>query len=133
MKSRKIVLNVIIGFLCLVFVISLGAFVSQIADYNRSYHSDESSFLYAMQEQDYVRMVEMMYRNLAADVESNETFEECYAVARYYEAATYYKAYIEAGNRELAEEKEDIMEEQVLLMGDLSYAAKDIDEKLEIP
>lgn len=132
MKIKNIILNIIIAFLCLVFVISSGILVSEVVGYHRNYYPDENSFLYAVQEQDYVRMVDMMHRNLAADVKSNETFEECYAVARYYEAATYFKAYKEAGNDKAAQEKAKIMEEQVLLMGDLTYAAAEIDAKLGI-
>lgn len=132
MKSKKIIFNILIAFLCLVFVILTSAFVFQIADYSGSYPSDESSFLYSCREQDYVRMVEMMHRNQAADVKSNDTLEECYAVAAYYEAATYYKAYLKAGDHDLAMKKKKIMDEQAALMGDLSYVAEDIDKKLEL-
>ena len=132
MKSKKIILNAIIVFLCLIFVIVSGVFISQMVDYNRSYHPDESSFLYACQEQDYVRMVNMMHRNLAAGVKSSDTMEECYAVAEYYEAATYYRAYFIAGNHDKAMKKKQIMDEKAALMGDLFYVAEDINKKLEL-
>lgn len=130
MKIKNIVLNVIIAVLCFILVVMLAVFVQQIFDYNRNYYPDETSFLYAVQEQDYPRLVDMMHRNQAAGVKTSDTYEECYAVARYYEAATYYKAYREAGNQKLASEKENIMKEQLLLMGQLSYAAEEINRKL---
>lgn len=96
------------------------------------YYPKEESFLYSLQQKEYAAMVEMMYRNQAMDVKSNATFEECYAVAKYYEAATYYKAYKFDGNQELAMKKKAIMDEQILQMGELSYAAEDIDTLLGI-
>ena len=132
MNIKNMLSNIVIGALCLVFVVSAFYMVREVIGYNTSYHPEESSFLYSIQQQDYANLVQMMYRNEAADVETNATYEECYAVARYYEAATYYKAYKNAGDEKAAAKKLEIMEKQVLLMGDLAYVADDIDEKLEL-
>lgn len=132
MKIKNMLSNIVIVALCLVFVVFVFYTVSEFIGYYDSYHPDESDFLYSVQQQEYASMVQMMYRNEAADIKTNNTYEECYAVARYYEAATYYKAYQHVGNNKAAAEKLEIMKEQALQMGELSFAAEDINKKLEI-
>ena len=132
MKIKNLGMNLCIGFLSFVFVVSLFFLGQEVISYHTNYYPEEDSFLYSLQQQDYAYMVEMMYRNQAANVKTNTTYEECYAVAKYYEAATYYKAYELDGNRELAENKKEIMNEQLLRMGELSYAAEDINTILGI-
>ena len=132
MKIKNLVMNLSIGFLSFVFVVSLFFLGQEVISYRTNYHPEEDSFLYSLQQQEYAYMVEMMYRNQSAGVKTNSTYEECYAVATYYEAATYYKAYKADGNETLAQEKKEIMQEQILRMGDLSYAAEDINMILGI-
>ena len=125
-------MNMGIGILSLVFVISLFFMVTEVVSYLDTYYPKEDSFLYSLQQQDYARMVDMMYQNQALDVKSSTIYEECYAVAKYYEAAGYYKAYMLSGNQDLAYKKKEIMEQQRSFMGDLFYAAEDIDSVLGI-
>ena len=132
MKIKNLVMNLCIGFLSFVFVVSLFFLGQEVMSYHTNYYPEEDSFLYSLQQQEYAYMVEMMYRNQAANVKTNTTYEECYAVAKYYEAATYYKAYKLDGNQELAEDKKEMMDEQLLRMGELSYAAEDINTILGI-
>ena len=132
MKIKNTVINIVIGILCFVFVIVSFFTFAEAMDYYRDYHPKEDSFLYAIEDGDYSRLVEMMYRNEAAGVETSEIYEECYAVARYYEAATYYKAYKNAGDMPRAVEKKEIMEKQIPLMGELSGCAEDIDKMLKL-
>ena len=106
--------------------------MAEALDYYKDYHPKEESFLYALEDGDYSRMVEMMYRNEVAGVETSEIYEECYAIARYYEAATYYKAYKNAGDIPRASEKKELMKKQIALMGELSGYAEDIDKMLEL-
>ena len=132
MKIKNTIINIIIGGLCFVFVILSFITFAEAMDYHRDYHPGEDSFLYAIEDGDYSRLVEMMYRNEVAGVETSEIYEECYAVARYYEAATYYKAYKNAGDMTRAQEKKQIMEGQISRMGELSGCAEDIDKMLKL-
>ena len=132
MKIKNTVVNIVIGILCFVFVILSFITLAEVMDYHRDYYPQEDSFLYTIEDRDYSRLVEMMYRNEAAGVETSEIYEECYAVSRYYEAATYYKAYKNAGDEIRADENRDIMDAQIVLMGDLGYSAQDIDKMLEL-
>lgn len=132
MKIKNTIINIVIVGLCFVFgILSIVTF-TEAMDYYRDYHPGEDSFLYAIEDGDYSRMVEMMYLNEAAGVETSEIYEECYAVARYYEAATYYKAYKNAGDMARAQEKKQIMERQISRMGELSGCAEDIDKILKL-
>ena len=132
MKIKNMAINMVIGILCFVFVILSFITLAETMDYYRDYYPKEDSFLYTIEDRDYSRLVEMMYRNEAAGVKTSEIYEECYAVARYYEAATYYKAYKNAGDEIRASEKKKIMDSQIVLMGDLDYSVKDIDKLLEL-
>ena len=130
MKIKNTVINIVIGILCFVFVILSFVILAEVIDYHRDYYPKEDSFLYAMEDGDYSRLVEMMHRNEAAGVKASEIYEECYAVARYYEAATYYKAYKNVSDTKRALEKKEIMEKQLPLMGDFAGYAEDIDKML---
>jgi hypothetical protein len=130
MKIKEKVLNLILAALCLVMLLSLIALVTGLHSYNTNYYPRTESFLYNLQDGDYVHMVTMMHQSEAAGVKADADRQECYAVARYYEAATYYKAYLQAGDSEQAAQKRTIMEAQKSLMGELSYAAEEIDQVL---
>lgn len=130
MKTKNIVMNLVIGALAVVFAAALFSFCREMIDYGRTYTYKEQNFLYSLEEKNYTRMVEMMYDNETAGVLLTPTYKECYAIARYYEAATYYKAYLEAGDEVRAAGKKEIMNEQLSYMGELSYAAEDIKKEL---
>lgn len=134
MKSKgwNVVANIVIGCLCLVFVVLFFVTVKQFADAGRVYTRSEDSMVYYIQNGDYESMLRGTYMNEIHGVWASDTMKECYAVAHYYEAATLYKAYEKAGKNELAAEKKKSMEEQEALMGELSFAAEDIREELGI-
>lgn len=123
-------MNLVIGILALVFAAALFSFCREMIDCGRTYTYKEQNFLYSLEEKNYANLVEMMYDNESAGVSMTQTYQECYAIARYYEAATYYKAYLMAGDEERAAKKKEIMNKQLSYMGELSYAAEDIKEEL---
>ncbi len=131
-KGLNLITNVIIGFLCFVFVILLFFVIDQVRDAGKVYTRSEDLMVYNIQSGDYDSMIRGAYINEMYGVKASETMKECYAVAHYYEAASLYKAYEAAGKVEKAAEKKCIMEEQEALMGELSFAAEDIRKELGI-
>lgn len=130
MKIKNMITNVIIGILCLVLLVASFAFVKELSYYGNSYTIEEDSFLYALKDEDYVRLVEYWKRNEAAGVRVTENLGECYAVAEYYEAASLYKAYKQMGNKAQTALYKGKMEDAVSRMGALSYTGKNINKRL---
>ena len=60
------------------------------------------------------------------------TKKECYGVAKYFEAASMYKAYLESGDVERAAREKERMDEAYEEMGDWNIAADSIREKLRL-
>ena len=69
-------------------------------------------------------MVTMYYTNVAEGKENVKELQEYYGVARYFEAASEYKMYTEAGKDEMAEEALNVMEAAYVQMGDFSMVKK---------
>lgn len=123
---KEHIFNIIIGILCVVLVITTFVTVGNFLDHMRILTYDEEDFLYCIQSENYCEMVGYMHSNEVNGVKATKDMEECYAVARYYEAASMYKAYKAVGKNAKAEEQEEIMKEQLAMMGELSYVAEDI-------
>ena len=88
--------------------------------------------LYALEDGRYGDLVEDYHRNMVSDIKSTETMEECYAIARYYEAAIDYKLAVQENDKELLEKSTAAMESAAKDMGALSYAEKEINSLLGI-
>lgn len=97
----------------------------------QGYTYKERTFLYDVEYGEYDRMLEKMYTNEAFGVKPTKTMEECYAVARYFEAASYEIACRQDGQIERADQYLEIMEEQKEKMGEFSYVTEDIQNKLK--
>lgn len=129
---KEHIFNIIIGILCIVLVSTTWSAGSEFIRYMKGYAYDEEDFLSCIRIEDYSSMVEYLYKNEVNDVKTTAGMEECYAVARYYEAASMYKAYKAVGRNTEAEEKKRIMEGQITEMGELSYVIEDILTYLEL-
>lgn len=129
---KEHIFNIIIGILCIVLVSTAWSAGSEFIRYMKGYAYDEEDFLSCIRIEDYSSMVEYLYKNEVNDVKATAGMEECYAVARYYEAASMYKAYKAVGRNTEAEEKKQIMEGQITEMGELSYVIEDILTYLEL-
>lgn len=119
--------NVIIFLLGALLLLNIAMAVMSVGEELKGYPYEESSFLYAMESRDYARMLEMKHRNEGYRVKTTETMRECYAVAQYFEAAVYERAYREDGQTDKAEAYRKKKEEQREAMGAFSYAAEEID------
>ena len=127
----NVTLDIIIGILC-VMLVGAVAFAIHSFRENDSYSYSECSFYYRLEEESYGQMVEMYYCNEAAGVKAGEDMREYYGVAKYFEAASYYKIYRESGDSEKARGYQEKMEQALQEMGELRFVGDMICEKLEI-
>lgn len=104
-----------------------------IRSFQETYYSySEDSFYYRLVDGDYASMVTMYYENKANDREEDENLEEYYGVAKYFEAASYYKIYNEIGDTVRANFQREKMQAALEEMGDLAGEEQRIKEKLDI-
>ena len=125
-KTFRLVTTIIIVILAFFTVLFTGMGIVEMIDGMRSYTVSEDSMIYALQDGRYGDLVSDYHRNMAANAKSTETMEECYAIARYYEAAIDYKLAVQENDSELLENSEKMMKESAAQMGSLSYAEKEI-------
>lgn len=125
-KTFRLVTTIIIVILAFFTVLFTGMGIVEMLDGMRSYTVSEDSMIYALQDGRYGELVSDYHRNMAANAKSTETMEECYAIARYYEAAIDYKLAVQENDSELLENSEKMMKESAAQMGSLSYAEKEI-------
>ena len=129
-KTFRLVTTIIIVILAFFTVLFTGMGIVEMLDGMRSYTVSEDSMIYALQDGRYGDLVSDYHRNMAANAKSTETMEECYAIARYYEAAIDYKLAVQENDSKLLENSEKIMKETAAQMGSLSYAEKEINDLL---
>lgn len=131
-KTFKTVTNIIIVVLAFLSVLFTAMGIFEFADGIRVYTASEDSLLYALEDQRYNELIYDYHRNLVSDTDSTETMEECYAIARYYEAAIDYKIAVQENDIELLKTAQEVMSLAESQMGELSYAKDEIDDLLEI-
>lgn len=131
-KTFQAVTTIIIVILAFFIILFTGMGVFELADGMRVYTVSEDSFIYALEDGRYGDLVEYYHRNAVSDVKASETMEECYAIARYYEAAIDYKLAVLENDTEALEKAAAAKEMAASQMGELSYAKGEIDELLEI-
>lgn len=115
-EPRILICDIIITIQAVVIVIIALALVWEITNtFDSSYAA--RSFHYDMQAGRYDDMVEMYHYNEARGYKVTDELSEYYGVARYYEAASLYKAYLAVGNEDEAERCKSAMEEAAAQMG----------------
>lgn len=98
---------------------------------NEPYIADEWSMLNSLEYDEYASLIREVNQNRILDVTS-PTYEECYAVVDYFEAAIFYKAYGKTGREQDAAVQKQAMEESMTRMGELEYLAQRIDTMFKI-
>lgn len=131
-KTFQIITTIIIALLAFFTILFTGMGIFELTDGMRIYTVSEDSFLYALEDGRYGDLVEDYHRNLVSDVNPSETMEECYAIAKYYEAAIDYKLAIQENDSQLQQTATDKMKTAAAEMGELSYAKNEIDNILGI-
>lgn len=130
-EPRRLILDIVIVILTLAVLFSLYYAISSFREaYEDGYSVD--TYYYRIEEGRYAELVELYYAETDRQDPKDSGKEECYAVARYYEAASYYKMYLENGDTEKAEEQRQRMEEIAGEMGELSGEQENIRRQLGI-
>ena len=126
MKIKKWISNGIIIVLCLFLMLGIIFFITEAASFENKYYKTEEPFLYAIQAKDYSRLMEVSYHNRAMKDGKSEKYSEYHGVADYFEAASFYGAYLENGEEEKAQRMKKKMEESFLQMGKYAYLTEEI-------
>jgi len=128
-KNRLILLlDILLVLLCIALVGSAIFAVSSLHD-SLDLAYDADSFYYRLSDGDYAAMVELYYSNESIGAKADGELQQYYAIARFYEAACWYKAY--EGRSETARYLAD-MQQAESDMGSLAFVAEDIRGALEI-
>lgn len=130
-RPAHIVMDIVIGVLC-VLLVGAGAFTINMINEDINFRYDVESFYYRLQDEAYSQMVEMYYANEESGVKADEELKQYYGVAKYFEAASYYKAYKIVEEPEEMNKYEAQMKNAEKEMGELSFVSKQIDERLGI-
>lgn len=131
-KTFQIVTNILIVVFAFLIILFTGMGIFEMSDGMRIYTVSEDSFVYALEGGRYGDLVEYYHRNLVSDVNASETMKECYAIAKYYEAAIDYRLAVQENDTELLEKAQTAMNTAADEMGALSYARDEIHQLLGI-
>ena len=80
--------------------------------------------------EDYAAMVRSYHENIGEGFEGNAEMKEYYGVAKYFEAASLYKVYLETGDTARAERERNRMDAAYEEMGEWNIVKPDIHAKL---
>lgn len=118
-------MKILIIVLSIVFVIGIVTAISSFRDAADNGYDVERLESY-ITEGNYDRLVEAYHTNVAQEVRESKAMKECYAVAKYYEAAFTYKAYLETGDEQRAQREKQKMNDAYEEMGNWNVVAEDI-------
>lgn len=127
----KYIMNAVIVILCIILLIVIYQTVDEY-NYYFTMPNKERSFANDVYAEDYASMVYAYYENTAEGFKGNAKMKEYYGVAKYFEAASFYKVYLETGDMTRVEKQEKKMEEAYEEMGEWSILQEEIDARLGI-
>lgn len=124
-------LNIVIIVLCIFLVFYLKGTKDEI-DNALDYYKSTEYLGFTIEQEEYHELAKTYYYNTLGGYESTEEEEECYGVAKYYELAVVYKAYLETGNEEMVQKYREKMQEAESMMGEWIIAKEGIHKQLGI-
>ncbi len=127
-RIAEIVILVLTLILALLVVVTISIYSDYVVDYSYS----ENSFLWNLEEEDYASLIEDYHYNVDGHQDNSDALKEYYETAKYAEAAYYYRAFSDVGNTEKAKLYRERMEEAEKGMGEFSFHAEKICERLGI-
>lgn len=101
-------------------VINISIFISLLSDDISSYYPTESSMLYSVQSESFIRLRTQIGYYTKEEIAKSETLTECYHVALYFENSVFYNACLATGNEQL-DAYQALCEENKTGTGTLSY------------
>ena len=130
--TKEMIANIILIVLSALFVLATLQVGIEIADIDNYYENNSSSFWWEYESGQYAGAVRDRYENFCNGVKKTDELAQCYAVSEYFEAASLYKTAVHTGKADKATEYKATMQDAYSRMGDVSYLAEDINEKLGI-
>ena len=103
--------------------------IAELAYYESGTGSSLENLAYSVEREDYAELLYMCQLN-GIKRESDKDFQEFYALADYYEAATWYKAYLETGDSKRTAAQKEKMDAAALGLGRLSATKSRVDAQL---
>lgn len=125
------IITIILTLSCLL-MIAIG--ISEIRDSASvpSYCLDEEDYISTLQQEDYMNLYDMTCRDCIPDKKLSSNIKACQAVARYYQAATLYKAYVLTGDNLAITRQVQQMEQYAAQTGNYSDYVEKINQLLEL-
>jgi hypothetical protein len=126
-----LIMKGVIGALCIVLFASVGVMIENLHD-AFSNRISENALRSRVEYGNYALLVDHYHQNAASGAAGNETEKEYYGVAKYYEAASFYKAFSTVGDTERATREKQKMDAAYEEMGGWQIAKEAIDAELGI-
>ena len=126
-----LIMNLVIICLCIVLVISGILAIGGLRD-AFSPSNTENSMYYRLDSGDFYRMVDGYHTNSQEGYEGSKDMQEYYGVAKYYEAASMYRAFLETGDLERADRELEKMKKARVQMGEWMMTEPEILEQLQL-
>lgn len=125
------IMNIVIVVLSLILFVMI---FLVIAEFRRAFDWEKStdSFGYYMRSEEYFQITPIYHNNVANGYKPDAETAEYYGVAKYFEAALIYNAYMETGNEEMAQVYKEKMQAAKPEMGGWDMAIPSIHKQLGI-
>lgn len=124
-------MNIVIVILCIVLFLGGIQMISALRDaFARPSRAKYMENL--IRYENYANLLNSYHEDVVYGGLVTEAKKECYGVAKYFEAASMYRAYLETGDTERATREKEKMDAAYEEMGDWNIAADSIREKLGV-
>jgi len=124
-----LIMNIVIVVLCILLLFTGALMVEELKSAFTTYYN-EGSMVYNIETGAFDYLVEQGHVVEAEEVKVSREAQEFFGVAKYFEAAFFYKAYEEVGDTERAARQKEKMEQAYEEMGSWNIVQKDIHETL---
>ena len=134
MKKSKVlstILTILMVIECFLIIVTIGVFCSELS-YGYSWYANENDMIFSVEQEEYGRLVKNYYTNELSGQKANNEMQECYGVAKYFEACFWYKAYDNEGDSVKASIYKEKMEDAYGEMGDYQFLDEKIRQKLNM-
>ena len=126
-----LIMKGVIGVLCIILLASTAVMIENLHDAFTNRIS-ESTLRSRVEYGNYAPLVDHYHQNVAAGITGNKEEKEYYGVAKYYEAASFYKAFSTVGDTGRAAREKQKMDDAYEEMGGWQIAKEAIDAELFI-
>lgn len=133
MKNRDVrvtVLNIVIVILAIILLVLVSITVETVREPDYISYNGEYTFIYCMEDENYGNMARYYYQNCGSARKEDAELQEYYGVAKYFEAAFFHKAHMEAGDTVRADKYKAAMDAAAAQMGEFAFVADKIDKQL---